>query len=498
MEINKLKKFNVYNLIFCLIFSIIIFYLFNNVSFFNNLLGEINLSDGMGFTDNGTISKPKSCNDYFFCRAPTIPYLYYFLLNSLSVDSVIFLQVFLLVSITFLIRIKLINLNLSPWIASFLFFIIVINPKILKYSLGTQEESFYIPALLLGISTLIGFILKRNIKNLIYLNLAFALIVLIREAGIVFYFLTVLINIYYLIKIDNENYKKKLSLIIITFFILISPQVINKNLTNHLNPEKIKNHYFSMHALTSLISKQENYQNDNDSSLLKLINDRTKKLNKIREIKNLDKNKRLNFECVIFPAMNNLSYLHPKILNFYENNHQEDLNEQLFFLYIKNFFKSPSIFLMKFHQCFFANFLMVELLTKEEMDDMEKILRNPVFDNDDKRIIERFHKISKNYYNIVEPVRIMSFSVLIITLISIIISIKSLLRNKNDKFALLSILFFCMYYLVINLHVNLISVQVRWFFTYYPLLIFSNLKIIELINLFFIKSKYLNFIQKNN
>ena len=82
MEINNLKKFNVYNLIFCLIFSIIILYLFNNVSFFNNLLGEINLSDDMGYTDNGTASKPKSCNDYFFCRAPTIAYLYYFLLNS--------------------------------------------------------------------------------------------------------------------------------------------------------------------------------------------------------------------------------------------------------------------------------------------------------------------------------------------------------------------------------------------------------------------------------
>ena len=41
-----------------------------------------------------------------------------------------------------------------------------------------------------------------------------------------------------------------------------------------------------------------------------------------------------------------------------------------------------------------------------------------------------------------------------------------------------------MYYLVIHLHVNLISVQVRWFFTYYPILIFSNLKIIEIINTF--------------
>jgi hypothetical protein len=490
MGFNNSKKFNIYNAIFCLIFSIIILFLFNNISFFNNLLGEVNLSGGTGD------SKPVACNDYFFCRAPIILYLYYFLLNSLSIDFVIFLQIFFLVSSTFLITIILINLNLSTWIASFLFVALAINPKILKYSFSIQEESFYIPALLLGICSLIGLILKTNVKNLIYLNLTFALIVLIREAGIVFYFVTVSINIYYLIKIDKENYKKKISLTIILFFILISPQVISKNLVNHLHPEKINNHYFSMHALTSLISKQENFQSNNDDNLSKLINNRIIKLNNIREIKGLDKVKKLNFECIIFPAMNNLSYLHPKILNFYENNHQEDLNKQLFDLYLENFFKNPNIFLMKFHECFFANFLIAELLTKEEMGDMEKILRNPVFDNDDKRIIERFHKISKNYYNITEPLRIINIGILVITLISIIISVKSLVQNKKDKFALLSILFFCMYYLTIHLHVNLISVQVRWFYTYFPLLIFSNLKIIELVNLFFIKKKYLNIYSK--
>ena len=479
MEINKLKKLNVYNLIFCLIFSIIIFYLFNNVSFLNNLLGELNLP-----VNNTDIQpKPKTCYTYF-CRSALIPYLYYLLINSIGIDSIIFLQIYLLVSITFLIRVKLINLNLSPWIASFLFVILVINPKILKYSFGTQEESFYIPALLLGISSLIEFILKKNMKNLIYLNLAFALMVLIREAAIILYFLIILINTYYLIKIDNRNYKKKISLAIIVFLILISPNVINKNLTNHLNPEKINNHYFSMHALTSLISKQENFKIDNDDYLSRLINDRVAKLNNIREIKNLDKIKRLNFECIIFPAMNNLSYLHPKILNFYEENYKKDLNKQLFFLYINNFFKNPNIFLLKFHECFIGNFLTVELLTKEEMGDMEKILKDPIFDLDDKRIIERFHKISANYFAITQPLKIINITILVITFISIIISIKSLAQNKNDKFAILSILFFCMYYLIINLHVNLISVQVRWFFTYYPLLIFSNLKIIELINLF--------------
>ncbi len=481
MQIKNPRELNKYDALFCLIFSVIIFFLFNNVSLFNSTLGELNLPKNILDSE----PKPDICYVYF-CRAALTPYLYYLLLNFINVDFIIFLQIYLLVSVTFLIRIKLINLNLSTWLVNFLFIIIFINPKFLKYSFSTQEESFYIPALLFGIASLIGFILKKNVKNLIYLNISFALIVLIREAGIIFYFLIIIINIYYFTKIDNRKYKKKISLTFLIFIILISPIIINKNLTNYLVQKKINNHYFSMHALTSLISKQENLQN-NDDSLSILINNRIAKLNNIREIKDLNKVQRFHFECVIFPALNNLSYLHPEILSFYENNYQENLNKKLFALYIENFIKNSGNFLIKFNQCFFSNFLLVEILTKEEMTGMKKILINPIFDNDDKRIIKRFHEISKNYYNLIKPIRILNLIVLTITFISIIISIKSLAQNKNDKFAMLSILFFCMYYLVINLHVNLTHVQVRFFFTYYPLLIFSNLKIIELTNLFFEK-----------
>lgn len=491
MQIKNLRKLNKYDALFCLIFSVIIFFLFNNVSFFNSILGELNLPNN----NIGPESKPDICYVYF-CRTALTPYLYYLLLNLINVDFLIFLQIYLLVSITFLIRIKLINLDLSTWLANFLFLTIVINPKFLKYSFSTQEESFYIPALLFGISSLIGFITKKNIKYLIILNVSFALIVLIRNAGIIFYFLLILINIYYLIKIDDNNYKIKILLTFLILAILVSPNIINKNLTNYLVSKKINNQYFSMHALTSLISKQENFQNSNDDSLSKLINNRVTKLNNIREIEDLNKIKRLHFECVIFPAMNNLAYFHPKISSFYENNFQEDLNQKLFVLYINNFLKNSGTFLIKFNQCFFANFLLVELLTEEEIVDMKKILINQIFDIDDKKIIKRFHEKSKNYYTLIKPIRIINIVILTITFISIIISVKSLLHNKNDKFAILSIIFFCMYYLVINLHVNLVSVQVRFFFTYYPLLLFSNLKIVELINLFFIKKKYLDIIKK--
>ena len=491
MSKNNFKQFNLYNLLYCLVISLIIFFVFNNISIFNSLLGEINLAE------DGINPKPQTCYVYF-CRAAIIPFLYYLLLNFINVNFTIFLQIFLLVSIVYFIRNKLINLNLNKWVANFLFFILVFNPKFLKYSFSTQEESFYVPAILFGISMLFEYISNKNIKNLIYLNFAFALIVLIREAGIVFYFLIVIINFHFTLSTYNKNYKKKISLIISTFLILISPYIINNNLTNYLNSEKINNHYFSMHALTSLISKQEKYLSNDDDTLHKLINNRITKIKEIRKIEKLDNAKKLNFECIIYPAMNNLSYLHPKIKNFYENNYQKNLNKKLFNLYIENFINDPSTFIIKFHQCFFGNFLMVELLTKKEIDDMKKIIANPNFDNDDKRIIERFHKISKNYYSIVEPIRILNICIIVVTILSLIISIKSIIQNKNDKFAILSILFFCMYYLVIQLHVNLISVQVRWYFTYIPLLIFSNLKIIELLNNFISNKKNLYFFSKKD
>ena len=491
MSKNNFKKFNLYNLLYSLVISSIIFFIFNNISFFNNLLGEINLAE------EGINPKPQTCYIYF-CRAAIIPFLYYLLLDFFNINFIIFLQISLFVSIVFLIRNKLINLNLNNWVANFLFFILVFNPKFLKYSFSTQEESFYVPAILFGISMLFEYISNKNVKNLIYLNFAFAIIVLIREAGIVFYFLIVIINFHFVFSTHTKNYKKKIVLIISTFLILISPYVINNNLTNYLNPEKINNHYFSMHALTSLISKQEKYLNNDNDTLHKFINNRIAKIKEIREIDKLDKIKKLNFECAIYPSMNNLAYFHPIIKNFYEDNYQKNLNKKLFNLYLDNLLENPSTFIIKFHQCFFANFLMVELLTKKEIDDMKKIVTNPIFDNDDKRIIERFHKISKNYYSVVEPIRILNICIILITILSLIISIKSIIQNKNDKFAILSILFFCMYYLVIQLHVNLISVQVRWYFTYIPLLIFSNLKIIELLNNFIINKTNSYFFSKKD
>tara|TARA_X000000950_G_C13810076_1_gene617225 strand:- start:231 stop:1310 length:1080 start_codon:yes stop_codon:yes gene_type:complete len=355
------------------------------------------------------------------------------------------------------------------------------------------EESFYIPVLLLIISLSIKFILKKNLKNLIYLNLAFSLLVLIKPAGIIFYFIVILMNISYLIKIDNKTYKKKLIFFFMFFLILISPMLITKKLNNYVESGNKNNNYFSIQALGSLISKQKIISKYNkDDNLLQFIDNRIVKLNNIREIKKLDIIQNLHLECVIYPAMNNPIYDDPDVLDFFKKNYSKNLDKKLFVLYVKNLFKNPNHFLLKFNQCFFANFLMVSVLSENEFKDIKQISMNPIFTNNDKSIISSLERNVKNYSNVIGPVRAISVSIFVITIVSIIISIRSLITNKNDKFALLSILFFCMYYLVINLHVNLILVQTRWFFTYSPLLIFSNLKIIELLNLFFTKSNYLN------
>ena len=155
MEIKNFKQLNTYNLLFCLIISGIIFILFKNVSSFNNLLGELNLAE------EGYNPKPETCYVYF-CRSAIIPYLYYLLLDTFSINIIIFLQIFLLILFAFIIRNNLINFNLNSWVANFLFLILILNPKFLKYSFSTQEESFYVPSLLIGISTIFLFFLKKK------------------------------------------------------------------------------------------------------------------------------------------------------------------------------------------------------------------------------------------------------------------------------------------------------------------------------------------------
>ena len=140
MEIENFKKLNLNNLLICLLFSLVIFYLFKNFPFFSNFLGQINL------LEEGINPRPETCYN-FFCRAAIIPYLYYLLLNFLKLDILIFFQVFLLIFSSFLIRINLINLKINSLVANILFLIIVFNPKILKYSFGIRRI-FFIPVII--------------------------------------------------------------------------------------------------------------------------------------------------------------------------------------------------------------------------------------------------------------------------------------------------------------------------------------------------------------
>jgi len=475
-----IRKLNKYDILFCLIYSLALYILFNYVSYLNNLLGIADVYNNF--------SKPSCDPNAYFCRPPFIQFLYYYLSRFIGIDLILFLQIFLLIFSTLLIRIQLINIKLNTWIINLLCLSLIINPKILKYSLSTMEEAFYLPCLLIVISLLIRFISKTNIKNLVYLNSFLALLLLIRPGAVVFYFLIIIINIIYLLKIENKTYKIKTLLSLVFFIILLSPFLINKVLDNNLVSKKNTNNYFAMAAMSSLISKQKKELNYDPTS--QFVNSRIQKMNNIRQIEKLDLIPNLYFECMIFPAMNHVIYNDPQILNFFKNNDSRNLNKEMLNLYVKNFFKRPGDFLLIFQKCFFANSLMINILTKKEINNVEKIMIHPIFDDNDKSIIKSFLKNSKKYSFTVKPVRITTISLLVVTFISLIISIKSLASNKNDKIAILSIMFFLMYCLIIVLHANLIYVQTRWFFTYYPLLMFSNLKLIELVSLFFKKFKF--------
>ena len=68
MQSNKLRKLQIYNLISCLIISTIIFFIYNNIPFLNDLLGHLSV--------NTSFSKP-SCEGegFIFCRPPFIKFL---------------------------------------------------------------------------------------------------------------------------------------------------------------------------------------------------------------------------------------------------------------------------------------------------------------------------------------------------------------------------------------------------------------------------------------
>ena len=283
LEIRKLNK---YDILFCIIYSIGLLFLFNNAPYINNLLGIADIYDNF--------SKPSCDSNTYFCRPLFIQFLYFYLSKFLNIDLIIFIQIFLLIFSTLSIRINLINLKLNTWIINLLCLSLIINPKILKYSLSTMEEAFYLPCLLFIISLIIKFISKTNLKNLIYLNLFIALLFLIRPGAVIFYLLIMIINIIYLIKINNKSYKKKALSSLIFFIILISPFLLNKILNNNLDSKKNINNYFGMQAISSLIAKQKKELNNDTTS--QFINSRIEKLNNIRQIEKLDLIPNLYFE----------------------------------------------------------------------------------------------------------------------------------------------------------------------------------------------------------
>ena len=130
-----------------LINSVVLYIAFNNIPSLSNLLGVADVYSNF--------SKLSCDPNAYFCRPPFIQFLYFYLSKFIDIDLIIFIQIFLIIFATLLIRVNLINLKINIWIVNILCLSLIINPKILKYSLSTMEEAFYLPCLLIIISLLL-------------------------------------------------------------------------------------------------------------------------------------------------------------------------------------------------------------------------------------------------------------------------------------------------------------------------------------------------------
>ena len=420
MLINKTRSLSSYDIGLSIIISLLIYLLFSNFSILNDLLGSTSV--------NNSFKKPYCDETNYFCRPAFVKFIYYYLGKLINIDVIIYFQIYLYVFSITLIRIQCVNLKLNEWIINILVIILLFNPKNLKYVFSTEEESFYLPILLIIISLIIKLIVEKKYKNLIYFNIAFAILLLVRPAAIIFYIIALPINIVYLINIKKDIFKNFYFISLFCLMILIVPFFVNNSLNKHYISKSVNNNYFSMHALSSLIAKQKNTHFEDEIS--QLINIQITKLNEVRKIGNFNLTSKLHFECVIFPAMNNPIYKEKLILNFFQINKKLNLNKKLFNLYVKNFLKNPATFLWSFQQCFFANSMLADILTQKETDDINKILLNSIFNDNDKRIILDFQDDTKNYKNVITKIRFFNLCLLSISIISFILSIKSIISKK--------------------------------------------------------------------
>ena len=455
------------NLLF-LILTILLFYLYQDISFLKKLLGKISIEN--------SVDLKSICSEYF-CRNFLYQYIKYIFFKFLSFKILIFFQIYLLIFSSFYLKKSLDKININSFFNWVIFVFLIINPKLLKYSFSIMEESIYIPTLILFCSFLINYLKHKNYSDLIFLVFFSTILLSLKSIAIFFYIFVICLIFLNLSKLKKIRPTIKLFNLII---ILIIPFFLNSISHFFFKKSNTQNHYLKIHVVSSLPVILKNKKLIVENELENLIVDRSKKIQEIRKIVSNDQKNLIYFECVIFPAINNLIYDDPEIIKFFNTNKYNDINYELISVYFKSFLSNPIHFIKRYHKCFYANFIMAEFLTEEEYNNISKIVETENLEPHDKFIIKSFIKNSKNYFNIINYFRVIGIIILVTTLFSLTNSIYDFIIKKNKNYtSLLSIIFFLLFYLIINIHVNLVHVQSRWLFTYLPLLILSNLKILE-------------------
>tara|TARA_A100001011_G_C14260995_1_gene822391 strand:- start:378 stop:1535 length:1158 start_codon:yes stop_codon:yes gene_type:complete len=360
-----------------------------------------------------------------------------------------------------LIKIK-INISITHVLLLFL----LVNPKLIKYYFGPEEEAIYIPMLILYSSTLINFIYTNKLKYLYQINFLTMLLIFTRTSAIP------LLLFYFYFNYKYFKNLKKIKFLLVFIMLATLPFILNDTFKKKYNKYENNNNYLAFHFLSSNIAISD-VRIEKNSKVNLLIN---KKIDRKKEIESrlIDNFENyLFYRCVILPALNNIIYNDIDMRNIFINN---DPRREIYESYLKHFLKNPQNFVAHYFKCFYGNFYFAEFLSKQNYEKNLNYTNGKFLMVNEKNIINSFNKNSQNYFYIIEYLKFFNTIFFIVILYSIIASFFYIFRGNDInkiKIAKINIAFFLIYFLIIMIHVNIIHVQTRWFLTYFPLSILS-------------------------
>ena len=443
-----------------ILISILIFFIYGDNSKLHFLLGEID-----------EIKKIKILNDCteIFCRGVIYNVFVYVFFNILNIkETVILAQIFLLVFATNHLCNQLSKNKINKLINFFIIIFILINPKLLKYSFNHGEEGLIIPMLILYCSYILKFIVKKKKITYIKLNIITVFITLIKLGTLPLILFTFVLT-YFL----KYSFKKKFFISLLSISIILLFLILNSYYLIKLDKTYKKNYYLYIHVLSAAIS-HSNLILQEKGKINELIDKKIIRKKIIKDEISKDYNNQLFFQCIIFPALNNYIYTDVDISEIFKNDINSYSISEIPRNYIKRFFKEPLNFFVHYSECLYANFLFIEFQNEDIFIKNLPLLTNQNLTRHEREIIKSFLINSPSKFKIISFVRLVGIFILISFLVSFFISFKGfMLDKKKTDLDKCNIIYFFIYLFLIFIHVNLVHVQTRWFFSYFPIVMIS-------------------------